>query len=103
MPVVLVLLDPLPELLDLQDQRLKSICEELPGEDLALVEGGEELVQTLQDGRPVHGHHVELAVEAPQQCLDCLVMDCAQVDSCTLGHLILNQNVRLKSQCWLFS
>ena len=87
MPVVLILLDPLPELLDLQDQRLKPIGEELPGEDLALVESGEELVEALQDGRPVQGHHVKLAVQAPQQGLDCLVMDCAKVDSCTLGHL----------------
>ena len=83
-PVVLLLLRPLPVLLDLDDQRLEPVGKELPGEDLALVEGGEELVQALQDGRPVHGHHVELAVEAPQQCLDCLVMNCAQIDSGTL-------------------
>ena len=96
MAIVLLLFCSLPVFLDLHDQRLKSIGKELPGEDLALVEGGEELVQTLQDGRPVQGHHVELAVEAPQQRLDRLVMDCAQVDSCALGHLVLNQNVRLK-------
>ena len=87
MPVVLVLLDPLPELLDLQDQRLKPIGEELPGEDLALVEGGEELVQALQDRRPVHRDHVELAVQAPEQGLDRLVVDCPQVDGGTLGDL----------------
>ena len=84
MAIVLLLLCSLPIFLYLHDQRLKPIGKELPGQDLPLVEGGEELVQTLQDGRPVHGHHVELAVEAPQQCLDCLVMDCAQVDSGTL-------------------
>ena len=83
-PVVLLLLRPLPVLLDLDDQRLEPVGKELPGEDLALVEGGEELVEALEDGRPVHRHHVELAVEAPQQCLDCLVMDCAQIDCGTL-------------------
>ena len=84
MAIVLLLLCFLPVFLYLQDQRIKPIGKELPGQDLPLVEGGEELVQALQDGRPVHGHHVELAVEAPQQCLDCLVMDRAQVDCGTL-------------------
>ena len=87
MAVVLLLFGSLPVFLDLQDQRLKPVGKELPGEDLALVESGEELVEALQDGRPVQGHHVELAVEAPQQGLDSLVMDCAKVDRCTLGHL----------------
>ena len=84
MTIVLLLFCSFPVFLDIHDERLKPIGKELPGEDLPLVESGEELVQTLQYGWPVHGHHVELAVKAPQQCLDCLVMDCAQVDSRTL-------------------
>lgn len=84
MAIVLLLLCSLPVFLDLHDQRLKPIGKELPGQDLPLVKGGEELVQTLQNGRPVHWHHVELAVQAPQQCLNRLVMDRAQVDSGTL-------------------
>ena len=65
MSIVLLLFRSLPVFLDLHDQRLKPIGKELPGEDLALVESGEELVEALEDGRPVHGHHVKLAVEAP--------------------------------------
>ena len=65
MSIVLLLFCSLPVFLDLHDQRLKPIGKELPGEDLALVESGEELVEALEDGRPVHGHHVELAVKAP--------------------------------------
>ena len=95
MAIVLLLFGPLPIFLDLHDQRLKSIGKELPREDLALVKGGEQLVQTLQNGRSVHGHHVKLAVKAPQQCLDCLVMNCAKVNSCALGHLVI-KIVRLK-------
>ena len=87
MAIVLLLFCSLPVFLDLHDQRLKSIGKELPGEDLALVEGGEELVQALQDRRPVHRDHVELAVQAPQQGLDRLVVDCPQVDGGTLGDL----------------
>ena len=87
MAIVLLLFCSLPVFLDLHDQRLKSIGKELPGEDLALVEGGEELVQALQDRRPVHRDHVELAVQAPEQGLDRLVVDCPQVDGGTLGDL----------------
>ena len=96
MPVVLILLDALPELLDLQDQRLKPIGEELPGEDLALVEGGEELVEALEDGRPVHRHHVELAVEAPEKGLHRLVVDRSKVDSCTLGYLVIKNEMTMQ-------
>ena len=95
MAIILLLFCSFSVFFDIHDERLKPIGKELPGEDLPLVESGEELVQTLQDGRPVHGHHVELTVEAPQQCLDCLVMDRAQVDSGTLRNLKINI-VRLK-------
>ena len=96
-PVVLLLLRPLPVLLDLDDQRLEPVGKELPGEDLALVEGSEELVEALEDGRPVHRHHVELAVEAPEKGLHRLVVDRSKVDSCTLGYLVIkNDNAILK-------
>ena len=95
MAIVLLLFCSLPVFLDLHDQRLKSIGKELPGEDLALVEGGEELVEALEDGRPVHRHHVELAVEAPQQGLHRLVVDRSKVDSCTLGYLVIKNNMTM--------
>ena len=95
-PVVLLLLRPLPVIFDLHDQRLEPVGKELPGEDLALVEGGEELVEALEDGRPVHRHHVELAVEAPEKGLHRLVVDRSKVDSCTLGYLVIKNNMTMQ-------
>ena len=102
MAVVLLLFGSLPVFLDLQDQRLKPVGKELPGEDLALVESGEELVEALQDGRPVHGHHVELAVEAPEKGLHRLVVDRSKVDSCTLGYLVIKNNMTMQDLIDLF-
>ena len=63
------------------------VGEELPGEDLPLVQSVEELEEALEDVGPVDGHHVELAVEAPEERLDGPVVDSAQVDGGPLGHL----------------
>ena len=66
---------------------LLPVSKKLPCQDLSFIQSGEDLEETLDNVRPVDRHHVELAVDAPEQGLDGAVVHRAEVHCGTLGHL----------------